>query len=85
MKEFTPEQIRIVWGDNIFLTRWGLEFWGRVLLGLVGTFLVALVIVISLRMRATRTATGFFYIGIITVLVGELMSRNIFRIIRLPL
>ena len=85
LKEFTPEQIRIVWGENVFLTRWGLEFWGRILVGLAGTFIVALVIAISLRMRATRTATGFFYIAIITVLVGEFMSRNLYRITHLPI
>ncbi len=85
LKDFTPEQLRIIWGENVFLTPWGLEFWGRVGVGLVGTFVVGLVIAISLRMRATRTATGFFYIAIMTVLVGELMSRNLYRITHLPL
>lgn len=85
LKEFGPEQARVVWGGNVFLTPWGLEFWGRVLVGLAGTFIVGVGILISLRMRATRTATGFFYIGIITALVGELMSRNLFRLTHLPL
>lgn len=85
MNEFTPEQAQVVWAGNVFLTQWGMEFWGRVIVGLVGTFLVALVIIISLRMHATRTATGFFYIGMMTVLVGELMSRNLFRLTRFPL
>jgi hypothetical protein len=85
VKEFGPEQMKVVWGSNVFLTPWGLEFWSRILVGLVGTFVVAIVIVISLRMHATRTATGFYYIGIMTVLVGELMSRNLFRLTHLPL
>ena len=85
IKGFGPEQLKVVWGSNVFLTPWGLEFWSRILVGLVGTLAVAVVIVVALRMRATRTATGFFYIGIMTVLVGELMSRNLFRLTHLPL
>ncbi|MFQ5914930.1 MAG: hypothetical protein ACE5JS_17315 [Nitrospinota bacterium] len=85
LKEFGPERIEMILGRNVFLTPWGLEFWGRVLVGLLGTFLVGVLIVVSLRMRATRTVTGFYYIGIMTVVVGELMSRNLFRLTHLPL
>ncbi len=85
LKEFGPEQMDIILAENIFLTPWGLEFWGRAMVGLLGTFIVGVVIVISLRMQATRTATGFFYIAILTVLVGELLSRNLFRLTHLPL
>ncbi|MFQ5693850.1 MAG: hypothetical protein ACE5IM_12500 [Nitrospinota bacterium] len=85
LRDFGPQQMAVILGENVFLTPWGLEFWGRVLVGLLGTFLVGVVIVISLRMHATRTVTGFFYIGILTVLVGELMSRNLFRLTHLPL
>ena len=85
LTDFTPEQVHVVLGKNVFLTQWSLEFWGRIVGGLVGTFVVVLVIMIRLRMLETRTATGFFYVGMMTVLVGELMTRNLFRLTHLPL
>jgi hypothetical protein len=82
---FEPRHIAAVWGEGALFSSWGIFFWGRALFGLFGTLLVAFVILYSLRIHATRTATGFFYIAILTVFAGELMGRFILFLTALPL
>ncbi len=81
---FEPRHFAAVWGEGALFSSWGVFFWGRALFGLLGTLLVALVIFYSLRIHATRTATGFFYIAILTVFTGELMGRFILFLAAVP-
>lgn len=48
---------------------------GRVLIGIVATLVIALVIRNTLRLPNVQSATGFFYIAILTVLLGEVLGR----------
>jgi hypothetical protein len=48
---------------------------GRTLVGLVGTFGLAVLTMWLLREGSTQAATGFLYTAVLTVTVGELMAR----------
>ena len=58
---------------------------GRVLVGVVGSFIVAYVIWDTLRVPNVQSATGFFYIALLTVLIGEFLGRYLMRFTSLPL
>jgi hypothetical protein len=57
---------------------------GRALVGLVGTFGLALLTMWLLREGSTQAATGFLYTAVLTVVVGELIARFLFRLTRVP-
>lgn len=59
-------------------------FGGRVLVGTLATLIVALVIRNTLRIPNVQSATGFFYIAILTVLLGEVMGRALLLFTGVP-
>jgi hypothetical protein len=58
---------------------------GRLLVGLVGTFGLAALTMWLLREGSTQAATGFLYTAVMTVTVGELIARFLFRLTGVPL
>jgi hypothetical protein len=59
-------------------------FGSRVLIGIVATLMVALVIRNTLRISNVQSATGFFYIAILTVLLGEVLGRALLLFTGVP-
>jgi len=59
-------------------------FGGRVLIGGVATLVIALVIRNTLRIPNVQSATGFFYIAILTVLLGEVLGRALLLFTGVP-
>jgi len=59
-------------------------FGGRVLIGIVATLVIALVIRNTLRIPNVQSATGFFYIAILTVLLGEVLGRALLLFTGVP-
>jgi hypothetical protein len=59
-------------------------FGARVLVGVLATLVVALVIRNTLRIPNVQSATGFFYIAILTVLLGEVLGRALFLFTGIP-
>jgi hypothetical protein len=57
---------------------------GRALVGLVGTFGLGVLTMWLLREGSTQAATGFLYTAVLTVTVGELISRFLFQLARVP-
>jgi hypothetical protein len=57
---------------------------GRVLVGIAATLVVALVIRNTLRIPNVQSATGFFYIASLTVLLGEVLGRALFLYTGVP-
>lgn len=62
---------------------WLLLF-SRMLLGVGASFVVALVILNCLRLPNVQAATGFYYIAVITVFLGEFMGRYLLASASLP-
>jgi hypothetical protein len=58
---------------------------GRLLVGLVGTFGLAALTMWLLREGSTQAATGFLYTAVMTVTVGELIARFLFRLTGVPI
>jgi hypothetical protein len=52
---------------------------GRVLVGVLGSFIFACVIWDTLRIPNVQAATGFFYIAILTVMIGEFLGRYLWH------
>jgi hypothetical protein len=59
-------------------------FGGRVLIGILATLVVALVIRTTLQIPNVQSATGFFYIAILTVLLGEVLGRALLLFTGVP-
>jgi DMSO reductase anchor subunit len=57
---------------------------GRTLVGLVGTFGLAVLTMWLLQEGSTQAATGFLYTAVLTVTVGELMARFLFYVSSVP-
>jgi hypothetical protein len=57
---------------------------GRVLVGLVGTFGLAILTMWLLREGSTQAATGFLYTAVMTATVGELIARFLFQLTGVP-
>ncbi len=57
---------------------------GRVLIGILATLVVALVIRNTLKIPNVQSATGFFYIAILTVLLGEVLGRALLLFTGVP-
>ena len=53
----------------------GLLFWGRVLIGLVGPLVFGVMILQTVKLRNTQSATGILYATIVLVFIGEAFSR----------
>jgi hypothetical protein len=58
--------------------------WGRALVGLASTFALAALTLWLLREGSTQAATGFLYTAVLTVTVGELIARFLFRLTGVP-
>jgi hypothetical protein len=72
------QQLLRVIPDHPFL------FGGRVLIGIVATLVIALVIRDTLRIPNVQSATGFFYIAILTVVLGEVLGRALLLFTGVP-
>ncbi|MFQ5850885.1 MAG: hypothetical protein ACE5JU_09890 [Candidatus Binatia bacterium] len=57
---------------------------GRMLVGIGASLVVALVILNCLRLPNVQAATGFYYIAVITVFLGELLGRYLLASAALP-
>jgi hypothetical protein len=57
---------------------------GRALVGLAGTFGLAVLTMWLLREGSTQAATGFLYTAVLTVVVGELIARFLLQLTRVP-
>jgi hypothetical protein len=57
---------------------------GRALVGLAGTFGLAVLTMWLLREGSTQAATGFLYSAVLTVTVGELIARFLFQLTGVP-
>jgi len=62
---------------------WFLLF-SRMLLGIGASFVVALTILNCLRLPNVQAATGFYYVAVITVFLGEFMGRYLLASASLP-
>lgn len=60
-------------------------FLGRVVVGILGSFVVACVIWDTLRIPNVQSATGFFYIAILTGTIGEFLGRFLWHSTLIPL
>lgn len=58
---------------------------GRALVGLLGTFGLAVLTLWLLREGSTQAATGFLYTAVLTVTVGELIARFLFQLTSVPI
>jgi hypothetical protein len=67
-----------------FLVAYPYFLLGRALVGLVGTFGLAVLTMWLLREGSTQAATGFLYTAVLTVAVGELIARFLFQLTRVP-
>jgi hypothetical protein len=53
----------------------GFFFWQRILFGLIGPAIFAVMVYQTARIRSTQSATGILYIATIFVLIGEFLAR----------
>jgi hypothetical protein len=60
-------------------------FLGRVCVGILGSFVLACVIWDTLRIPNVQSATGFFYIAIVTGAIGEFLGRFLWYSTLIPL
>ena len=59
-------------------------FLGRLFVGILGSFILACVIWDTLRIPNVQAATGFFYIAILTVTIGEFLGRYLWHSTSIP-
>jgi hypothetical protein len=59
-------------------------FGARILVGILATLVVALIIRNTLKIPNVQSATGFFYIAILTVLLGEVLGRALLLFTGVP-
>ncbi len=60
-------------------------FLGRVLVGILGSFILACVIWDTLLIPNVQAATGFFYMAILTATIGEFLGRFLWYSTLIPL
>jgi hypothetical protein len=72
-------------GFVAFLSFGGIFLWGRVLLGFGVVGICVGLAWYCLREDSTQAATGFFYLVVLFLLMGELLSRFLTEQTRLPL
>ena len=53
----------------------GLYLWIRILIGLVGPMVLAPMILKTVQLRGTMSATGLLYIAMMMIIIGEIFSR----------
>jgi hypothetical protein len=64
---------------GLLSTSYGAAFLGRLMFGIVGSFILACVIWDTLRIPNVQAATGFFYIAVLTVMIGEFLGRYLWH------
>jgi len=57
----------------------------ELLIGILGSFILACVIWDTLRIPNVQAATGFFYIAILTAMIGEFLGRYLWGVTAIPL
>jgi hypothetical protein len=60
-------------------TLYGPVLLGRLIVGIVGSFVFACLIWDTLRIPNVQAATGFFYVAILTVMIGEFLGRYLWH------
>jgi protein NrfD len=70
---------------GVLSTSYAAVFLGRLLIGILGSFILACVIWDTLRIPNVQAATGFFYVAILTVTIGEFLGRYLWQTTSLPL
>ena len=56
----------------------GLYLWGRLLIGVLGGLVIAILAYKTVRMHSTQAATGLLYVALLMILFGEAFSRFLF-------
>ena len=56
----------------------GLYLWGRLLIGVVGGFVISILAYKTVRMHSTQAATGLLYVALLMILFGEAFARFLF-------
>ncbi len=69
---------------SLLSTSYGGVFLGRLFVGIVGSFVLACLIWDTLRIPNVQAATGFFYIAILTVTIGEFLGRYLWHSTSIP-
>ena len=62
----------------------GVFFWQRVLFGLFGPALLSYLTWETAKIRSTQSATGILYVDFFTVVVGEVLAKDILLATRVP-
>ena len=52
-------------------------FWQRILFGLLGPSVLSYLTWETAKIRSTQSATGILYVDVFTVIVGELLAKNL--------
>ncbi len=64
---------------GLLSTSYGPVVLGRLFFGILGSFVLACLIWDTLRIPNVQAATGFFYIAILTVMIGEFLGRYLWH------
>ena len=64
---------------GLLSTTYGPVLLGRLILGILGSFILACLIWDTLRIPNVQAATGFFYLAILTVMIGEFLGRYLWH------
>ena len=70
---------------GLLSTSYGAVFLCRLLIGILGSFILACLIWDTLRIPNVQAATGFFYIAILTAMIGEFLGRYLWHVTAIPL
>jgi hypothetical protein len=69
---------------GLLSTSYGLVLLGRLLIGILGSFVLACLIWDTLRIPNVQAATGFFYIAILTAMIGEFLGGYLWHVTAIP-
>ncbi|MGH7370125.1 MAG: hypothetical protein ACREIN_04485 [Candidatus Methylomirabilaceae bacterium] len=64
---------------GVLSTSYGAVLLGRLIVGILGSFVFACLIWDTLRIPNVQAATGFFYVAILTVMIGEFLGRYLWH------
>lgn len=64
---------------GVLSTTYGPVLLGRLIVGILGSFVFACLIWDTLRIPNVQAATGFFYVAILTVMIGEFLGRYLWH------
>jgi hypothetical protein len=64
---------------GVLSTSYGPVLLGRLIVGTLGSFVFACLIWDTLRIPNVQAATGFFYVAILTVMIGEFLGRYLWH------